>query len=133
MLGLNDSSAQRGGASTPTRHAKQTRMQELNDSSTQSGGARTSEPTTGSNEPCGDRRPLTDESFPWNDEFHKKIINECDRQDCINWECKLGALAHFLSVAEAKRAIATVHGHLNTQYIEASWCVRNAHDANIMP
>ena len=46
-----------------------------------------------------------------------------------NWECKLGALAHLLSVAEAKWAITTVHGHLDTQYIEASRCVCNACDA----
>ena len=77
-------------------------------------GVHTPEPTTGLNEPRGDRQPPTDESFLWNDEFHKKIIDECDRQDHINWECKLGALAHLLSVAEAKWAIATVHGHLNT-------------------
>ena len=89
-------------------------MQEWNDSSTRSGGAHTPEPTTGSNEPRGDRWPPTDESFQWNDEFHKKIIDECDHQDRINWEHKLGALAHLLSVAEAKRAIATVYGCLNT-------------------
>ena len=34
-----------------------------------------------------------------------------------------------LSVAEAKQAIATVHGHLDTRYIEASWHVHNVHDA----
>ena len=127
--GVNDSSAQRGGASTPTRHAEQTRMQEPNDSSARSGSAHTPEPTTGSNEPRGDRWPLTDKSFPWNDEFHKKIINECDCQDHINWERKLGALAHLLSVAEAKWAIATVHGHLDTRYIKASQHVHDAHDA----
>ena len=129
MLGLNHSSAQHGGASTPARHAEQTRMQEPNDSSAQSGSAHTPEPTTGSNEPHGDRQALTDESVLWNDEFHKKIINECDRQDHINWECKLGALAHLLSVAEAKWAITTVHGHLNTRYIEASRHICNARDA----
>ena len=112
--GANNSSAQRGGASTPTRHAKQTRMQELNDSSARRRSAHTPEPTTGSNESRGDRRPPTDKLFLWNDEFHKKIIDECNRQDRINWECKLGALAHLLSVAEAKWAIATVHGCLDT-------------------
>ena len=104
-------------------------MQELNDSSTRSGGARTPEPTTGSNEPRGDCRPPTDELFPWNNEFHKKIMDECNRQDRINWEHKLGALAHLLSVAEAKQAIATVHGHLNTRYIEASRHVCDACNA----
>ena len=58
--GVNDSSAQCGGASTPARHAEQTHMQEPNDSSTRSRSAHTPEPTTGSNEPRGDRRPLTD-------------------------------------------------------------------------
>ena len=129
MPGVNDSSAQHGGASTPARHAEQTHMQEPNDSSARSRSAHTPEPTTGSNEPRGDHWPPTDESFPWNDEFHKKIIDECDRQDRINWECKLGALAHLLSVAEAKWAIATVHGHLDTRYIEASQRVHDAHDA----
>ena len=124
-LGMNDSSAQCGGASMPTRHAEQTRMQEPNDSSTRSGSAHTPEPTTGSNEPRSDCQPPTNKSFLWNNEFHKKIIDECDRQDRINWEHKLGALAHLLSVAEAKQAIATVHGHLNTRYIEAS---RRVHD-----
>ena len=127
--GLNDSSAQRGGVSSPARHAEQARMHEPSDSSTQSGSACTPDPTTGSNEPCGDRRPPTDESFPWNDEFHKKIIDECDRQDRINWERKLEALAHLLSVAEAKRAITTVHGRLDTRYIEANRRVRDEHDA----
>ena len=127
--GVNDSSAQCGGASTPARHAKQTRKQEPNDSSAQSGSAHTPEPITGSNKPRSDRWPPTDESFLWNNEFHKKIINKCDHQDCINWECKLGALAHLLSVAEAKQAIATVHGHLDTQYIEANRRVHDAHDA----
>ena len=111
------------------QHAKQARMHELNDSPAQSRSARTPDPTTGSNEPRGDHRPPTDESFPWNDEFHKKIINECDRQDCINWECKLEALAHLLSIAEAKRAIATVHGHLDTHYIEANQRICDARDA----
>ena len=129
MPGLNDSSSQRGGASTPTRHAEQTCMQEPNDSSTWSGGAHAPEPTTGLNEPRGDRWPPTDESFPWNDEFHKKIIDECNHQDHINWECKLGALAHLLSVAESKWAITTVHGRLNTQYIEASQCVHDTCNA----
>ena len=101
----------------------------LNDSSAQCGSACTPDPTTGSNEPRGDHRPPTDESFPWNDEFHKKIIDECDCQDHINWECKLEALAHLLSIAEAKRAIATVHGRLNTHYIEANRRVCDAHDA----
>ena len=89
-------------------------MQEPNDSSAQSGGARTPDLTTGSNKPCGDHWPLTDESFPWNDEFYKKIIEECDHQDHISWECKLEALAHLLSIAEAKWAIITIHGHLDT-------------------
>ena len=101
--GLNNSSAQHRGVSTPAQHAKQARMHEPNDSPTQSGSARTPDPTTGSNEPRGDHRPLTNESFPWNDEFHKKIIDECDRQDRINWECKLEALAHLLSIAEPNR------------------------------
>ena len=83
MPGVNDSSAQRGGASTPARHAKQTRMQEPNGSSAQSGSAHTPKPTTGSNKPRGDRQPLTNELFLWNDEFHEKIINKCDRQDHI--------------------------------------------------
>ena len=111
------------------KHAEQACMHKPNDSSAQSGSARTHDLTTGSNEPRSDRRPPTDESFPWNDEFHKKIINECDRQDHINWERQLGALAHLLSVAEAKWAITTVHGHLNTRYIEASWHICNARDA----
>ena len=114
MLGLNDSSAQCGGASTPSRHAEQAHMQELNYSSAQSGSACTPNPTTGLNEPCSDRQPLTDELFPWNNEFHKKIIEECNCQDHINWECKLEALAHLLSVAEAKWAITTIHSHLDT-------------------
>ena len=42
---------------------------------------------------------------------------------------QLGALAHLLSVAKAKRAIATVHGHLDTRYIEASQHVHDVHDA----
>ena len=84
---------------------------------------------TGSNEPHGDHRPLTNKSFPWNNEFHKKIIDKCNCQDHINWECKLGALAYLLSVAEAKWAIATVHGHLNTRYIEASQHVHDVCDA----
>ena len=50
-LGLNDSSAQRGGASTPARHAEQARMQEPNESSAQIGGARTPDSTAGSDEP----------------------------------------------------------------------------------
>ena len=129
MPGLNDSSAQRGGVKTPTQHAKQARMHEPNDSPAQSGSACTPDPTTGSNELRGDHRPPTNESFPWNDEFHKKIIDECDRQDRINWERKLEALAHLLSVAEAKRAIATVHGRLDTSYIEANQHVRDACDA----
>ena len=104
-------------------------MQEPNDSSAQSGSARTPDPMTGLNEPCGDRWPLTHESFPWNNEFHKKIIEECDHQDRINWECKLEALAHLLSVAEVKRAIAIVHGHLDTWYIEAYQHIHNVHDA----
>ena len=104
-------------------------MQEPNDSSARSRSAHTPEPTTGSNKPCGDRWPPTDELFPWNDEFHKKIIDECDRQDRINWERKLGALAHLLSVAEAKWAIATVHGRLDTRYIEASQHVHDMRDA----
>ena len=57
------------------------------------------------------------------------MIDECDRQDHINWERKLGALAHLLSVAEAKWAIATVHGCLDTRYIKASRRVHNARDA----
>ena len=129
MPGLNDSSAQCGGVSTPTQHAEQACMHEPNDSSAQSGSARTPNPTTGSNEPHGDHQPPTDESFLWNNEFHKKIINECDRQDRINWECKLEALAHLLSVAEAKRAIATVCGRLETHYIEANRHVCDARDA----
>ena len=125
MPGVKDSSAQCGGASTPARHAEQTHMQEPNDSSTRSGSAHTPEPTTGLNKPRGDHQPLTDESFLWNDEFQTKIIDKCNRQDRINWERKLGALAHLLSVAEAKRAIATVHGRLDTRYIKAS---RHIHD-----
>ena len=127
--GLNDSSAQRGGVSTPAQHAEQAHMHESDDSPAQSGSAHTPDPTTGLNEPRGDHRPPTDESFPWNDEFHKKIIDECNRQDRINWERKLEALAHLLSVAEAKRAIATVHGRLDTRYIEANRHVCDARDA----
>ena len=44
-LGPNDSLAQHRGASTPTRHAEQARMQEPNDSSAQLGGACTANPT----------------------------------------------------------------------------------------
>ena len=104
-------------------------MHEPNDSPAQSGSARTPDPTTGSNEPHSDHRPPTNESFPWNDEFHKKIIDECDCQDRINWERKLEALAHLLSVAEAKRAITTVHGRLDTCYFEANRRICDAHDA----
>ena len=110
-------------------HDEQAHTPGLIDSSAQSGSAHTPDPTTGSNEPHGDHRPPTDESFPWNDEFHKKIIDECDRQDRINWERKLEALAHLLSIAEAKRAITTVHGRLNTCYIKANRHIRDARDA----
>ena len=125
MLGPNNSSAQCRSASTPTRHVKQAHMQEPNNSSAQSGGACTPDPTTGSNKHHGEHQPPTDKYFPWNDEFHKKIIKECDHQDRISWECKLEALAHLLSIAEAKQAIATIHGHLNTQYIKANWLIHN--------
>ena len=44
-LGPNNSLAQCRGASTPTRHAEQARMQEPNNSSAQLGGACTADPT----------------------------------------------------------------------------------------
>ena len=37
--------------------------------------------------------------------------------------------AYFLSVAEAKQAIATAHGGLDTRYIEASRRIHDVHDA----
>ena len=80
----------------------------------------TSDSTNGWKEPNGNRRPPTDESYPWNDNIHKNIVEECDRQDCTNWECKLEVLAHLLSIAEVKRAIATTYSHLDTRYIEAT-------------
>ena len=62
----------------------------------------TSDSTNGSKEPNSDHQPLTDESYPWNDDIHKNIVKECDQQDHTNWEHKLEALAHLLSIAEAK-------------------------------
>ena len=94
--GVNDSSAQHGGASTPARHVEQTRMQEPNDSSARSRSAHTPEPTTGSNEPCGDHWPPTDELFLWNDEFHKKIIDECNHQDHITAVCIIQGMRLFI-------------------------------------
>ena len=76
-------------------------------------------PTTSSSKPGGTCRPPTNEPFPWNDDFHRRVVEECDQQDRINWECKLEALAHLLSVAEAKWAITTAHSRLDTRYIEA--------------
>ena len=38
-------------------------------------------------------------------------------------------LAHLLSIAEAKWAITTIHGHLDKQYIEANWLIHNTHEA----
>ena len=62
--------------------------------------------TNGSKEPNGNHWPPSDKSYLWNDDIHKNIIEECNQQDCTNWEHKLEALAHLLSVAEAKQAIA---------------------------
>ena len=89
----------------------------------------TSNSMNGSKEPNGDHQPPTDKSYLWNYNIHKNIVEECDQQDCTNWECKLEALAHLLSIAEAKQAIATTYGHLNTRYIKASRHVRQAHEA----
>ena len=83
----------------------------------------------GSKEPNGNHQPLTDESYPWSDDIHKNIVEECNQQDRINWEHKLEALAHLLSLAEAKRAIATIYGQLNTRYIEATRYMHQVHEA----
>jgi len=44
----------------------------------------------------------------------RDIIDDCDRQDRINWECKLEALANLLALAESKRARTTLHGRHDT-------------------
>ena len=50
--------------------------------------------TNDSNEPQGGLWHPTDEPYFWNDDIHKDIIDICDRQYHINWECKLEALAN---------------------------------------
>ena len=104
-------------------------MQQPNNSSVQPGGRQASTSTNSSNEPQGGLRNPTDEPYFWNDDIHKDIIEDCNRQDHINWEHKLEALANLLALAEAKRARTTLHGWHNTRYIGASRHVREAHDA----
>ena len=58
-----------------------------------------------------------------------KSVIATDWQDRTNWEHKLEALAHLLSVAEAKRAIATMYGHLDTRYIKATRHMHQAREA----
>ena len=84
--------------------------------------------TNSSNKPQGGFRNPTDEPYFWNDDVHKDIIDDCDRQDHINWERKLEALANLLALAENKQARMTLHGWHDTQYIDASHLVWEACD-----
>jgi len=98
----------------PTPSAEQAQTQQLNTSSAQPGGGQASTSTNSSNKPQSGFRNPTDEPYFWNDDVHKDIINDCDRQDRINWECKLEALANLLALAKSKRARTTLHGWHDT-------------------
>jgi len=84
---------------------------------------------TALNKPQSGFQNPTDEPYFWNDDVHKDIIDDCDHQDCVNWERKLEALANLLALAESKRARTTLHRQHDTRYIKASLRVREAHDA----
>jgi len=94
----------------PTPSAEQAQTQQLNTSSAQPGGGQASTSTNSSNEPQSGFRNPTDEPYFWNNDVHKDIIDDCDRQDRINWERKLEALANLLALAESKRARTTYTG-----------------------
>ena len=85
--------------------------------------------THGSNEPQSGFWNPTCEPYFWNDDVHKDIIDNCDRQDRINWEHKLEALANLLALAGSKWARTTLHGRHDTRYIKASRRMWEAHDA----
>jgi len=98
----------------PTPSAEKAQTQQPNNSSAQPGGRQVSTSTNSSNKPQGGLQNPTDEPYFWNDNVHKDIIDDCDHQDHINWECKLGALANLLALAEAKQARTTLHGRHDT-------------------
>ena len=71
-------------------------MPGLNVSSAQHGSACKPKPTAGSNEPSSDHQPPTDESYPWNDDTHRNIIEGYDCQDHIG--CSMGMGMHGLGM-----------------------------------